>query len=84
MSRAPALLLSLFVLCACASTDAVLPPPPVHADGQTLWKIIDGRCVPDQIEHGEPKPCAEVVLGEGRALGHVVLKDRDGVGHRRN
>jgi CDP-diacylglycerol pyrophosphatase len=41
------------------------------ADPNTLWNIVHGQCVPDQQQHGDPRPCAEVDLRRGFA----VLKD---------
>jgi CDP-diacylglycerol pyrophosphatase len=40
-----------------------------HADPNALWDIVSGRCVPDQQQHGDPAPCAEV---DGDS---AVLKD---------
>lgn len=56
----------------------ILPPPPVHANGQVLWGIVNGKCVPDQQENGKPDPCAEVAIGGGVDNGYAVLKDRVG------
>src|SRR5580692_362544 len=39
-----------------------------------LWQIVHDQCVPDQQQHGDPKPCAEVDL----AGGFAVLKDISG------
>jgi CDP-diacylglycerol pyrophosphatase len=39
-----------------------------------LWQIVHGQCVPDQRQHRDPKPCAEVNL----AGGFAVLKDISG------
>ena len=36
-----------------------------------LWQIVHGQCVPDQRQHGDPKPCAEVSLHDG----YAILKD---------
>ncbi|BDX34954.1 CDP-diacylglycerol diphosphatase [Mycobacterium antarcticum] len=41
------------------------------ADASALWRIVDGQCVPNQVAHGNPAPCAEVDLDAGSA----VLKD---------
>jgi CDP-diacylglycerol pyrophosphatase len=41
------------------------------ADPDALWKIVNGRCVPDQQAHADPRPCAAVDLAGGYAL----LKD---------
>src|SRR5580704_2477877 len=39
-----------------------------------LWQIVHGQCIPDEQQHGDPKPCAEVNL----ASGFAVLKDIKG------
>ena len=39
-----------------------------------LWQIVHGKCVPDQQQHRDPKPCAVVNL----AGGFAVLKDISG------
>ncbi|MCD0492480.1 CDP-diacylglycerol diphosphatase [Chromobacterium violaceum] len=44
------------------------------ADGDALWRIVGGQCVPAQQGQGLPGPCAEVKLQQGVA----VLKDRNG------
>jgi CDP-diacylglycerol pyrophosphatase len=44
-------------------------------DPNALWKIVHGKCVPNQELHGDPKPCAEVNLKDGVAHGYAVLKD---------
>jgi CDP-diacylglycerol pyrophosphatase len=72
--------LAAMVLAACAGASAPpLPPPPTHANGLVLWRIVHDQCVPDQGSHGAPAPCALVSLAGGEAHGFVVLKDRDGV-----
>lgn len=45
------------------------------ADPDALWKIVNGQCVPDQHQKGDPAPCAFVDLREGDARGYAVLKD---------
>src|SRR6202034_1461554 len=40
-----------------------------------LWEIVHGQCVPDEREHGDPKPCAAVDLSHGIARGFAILKD---------
>ena len=47
-------------------------------DPDALWKIVHGRCVPDQQQHGDPAPCALVALDAGEQQGYAVLKDRNG------
>ena len=61
-------------VCGCATRGPDLPPPPVHAHGQALWKIISEQCVPGALQRRDPAPCAVVSL----VGGFVVLKDRDG------
>jgi CDP-diacylglycerol pyrophosphatase len=46
------------------------------SDPDALWRIVDTQCVPDQLTHGDPAPCARVDLGND---GSAVLKDL--VGH---
>jgi CDP-diacylglycerol pyrophosphatase len=45
-----------------------------HADPDpdALWRIVHTRCVPDQLRHGNPSPCARVEPGP---RGSAVLKD---------
>jgi CDP-diacylglycerol pyrophosphatase len=45
------------------------------ADPNALWEIVNDRCVPDQQQHGDPEPCADVDLGAGQQNGTAVLKD---------
>lgn len=54
---------------------AVLATPAGAADPDTLWKIVNGQCVPNQKRHHNPEPCTEVDIRAGIARGHVVLKD---------
>jgi CDP-diacylglycerol pyrophosphatase len=54
------------------------PPPPPHPNGQVLWKIVHGQCVPDQETQGRPAPCVKVELSGGEARGYAVLKDKHG------
>jgi CDP-diacylglycerol pyrophosphatase len=49
-----------------------------QADPNALWNIVHGQCVPDELEHGDPKPCAVVDLKRGIVGGHAVLKDING------
>jgi CDP-diacylglycerol pyrophosphatase len=64
------LLLALLALLASASG--------ARADPDALWRIISGKCLPNEREHGQPAPCAVVDLKGGEAHGYVVLKDRVG------
>jgi CDP-diacylglycerol pyrophosphatase len=61
------------LLTGCA-TGPALPPPPVHPNGLTLWRIVSEQCAPDQVQHASPAPCAEVSTA-GR---YAVLKDTVG------
>lgn len=47
-------------------------------DPGALWKIVHGECVPNQLQHGDPRPCAQVDLKGGVDQGYAVLKDRNG------
>ena len=49
-----------------------------RADPSALWRIVHDRCVPNQVRHRDPAPCALVDLSRGVARGYVVLKDRRG------
>nr|WP_243466135.1 CDP-diacylglycerol diphosphatase [Sodalis glossinidius] len=42
---------------------------PKHPDA--LWRIVSEKCVPNQLQRGDPAPCSEV----NTAAGYVVLKD---------
>jgi CDP-diacylglycerol pyrophosphatase len=46
-----------------------------RADPNALWDIVNARCVPDQEQHGDPTPCADVDLSAGEEMGTAVLKD---------
>jgi CDP-diacylglycerol pyrophosphatase len=48
------------------------------ADPNALWNIVHGQCVPNEQQHGDPKPCALVDLKRGVAGGYAVLKDIKG------
>jgi CDP-diacylglycerol pyrophosphatase len=48
------------------------------ADPDILWKIVHEQCVPDEQQHHNAAPCAEVDLDGGVDRGHVVLKDIKG------
>ncbi|MGA2951177.1 MAG: CDP-diacylglycerol diphosphatase [Caulobacteraceae bacterium] len=66
--------LAVLLIASCASERPFIPPPPpIHANGQVLWRIIHDQCVPGQLARGDPAPCALVSPD-----GFVVLKDRDG------
>ncbi|MBV8682136.1 MAG: CDP-diacylglycerol diphosphatase [Caulobacteraceae bacterium] len=75
-------LISLTLLCAaCQEKPAAapgLPPPPPHPNGQVLWGIVHGQCVPDEEKSGRPDPCIAVSLPGGEARGYAVLRDKHG------
>jgi CDP-diacylglycerol pyrophosphatase len=48
------------------------------ANPNALWQIVHGQCVPDEQQHGDPKPCAAVDLANGAARGFAILKDLKG------
>jgi CDP-diacylglycerol pyrophosphatase len=54
------------LLCRDAAAQASNP--------NVLWQIVHDQCVPDEQQHGDPKPCAEVAL----AGGYAILKDIKG------
>jgi CDP-diacylglycerol pyrophosphatase len=69
----------LLVACGARSPGAPgLPPPPPHPNGQVLWRIVHGQCVPDEQKAGRPDPCIAVTLAAGEARGYAVLKDKHG------
>lgn len=45
------------------------------ADPDALWKIVHGRCVPNQQRNNAPSPCVAVNLAGGEAQGYAILKD---------
>lgn len=61
-----------------AAVLAALPSAGISAaqgDPNALWDIVNGSCVPDQWQHGDPAPCARVDLSAGEENGDAVLKD---------
>jgi CDP-diacylglycerol pyrophosphatase len=66
---------ALAALSGCAQPYPQLPPPPIHLHGQALWTIVHDKCLPHQLQQGDPAPCAQV-SGPG---GFAVLKDLNGV-----
>jgi CDP-diacylglycerol pyrophosphatase len=69
MRAGPWTLLGLLLGSACAQA----------ADPSALWKIVDGKCVPHELEAHDPSPCAAVDLTGGVAKGFAALKDINGV-----
>jgi CDP-diacylglycerol pyrophosphatase len=69
----------LFAAAAALAAVLLLPgAKPSVFDPNALWKIVHGQCVPNQEQHGDPKPCAEVDLKDGVDHGYAVLKDLNG------
>jgi CDP-diacylglycerol pyrophosphatase len=62
-----------------AGNAGVSPPKAKVKDADVLWRIVGSQCVPGQIQHGQPAPCALVDIAAGEANGYAVLKDRTGV-----
>lgn len=54
---------------------AAVCAPQAAADPNALWTIVNGQCVPDQRNNGNPAPCALVDLDGGEPRGSAVLKD---------
>jgi CDP-diacylglycerol pyrophosphatase len=52
--------------------------PKVSGGASALWRIVHGRCVPDQEKNGRPAPCAFVSLTGGERSGYAIFKDRVG------
>lgn len=65
------------VVSACAVLLCLILVRAQAHDPNALWKIVHGRCVPREIGHGSPAPCARVDLRPG--AGYAVLKDRVGI-----
>jgi len=74
-----AMLATLLAISSSAlAGEPILPPPPPHANGQVLWRIVHDQCVPDEISHRQPAPCAKVDLSRGVDHGFALLKDKHG------
>src|SRR5581483_10931433 len=66
-------------VAAAAAAGLLLSSPAARAyDPNAIWKIVHDKCMPNQEDHGDPKPCAEVDLKNGVARGYAVLKDLHG------
>jgi CDP-diacylglycerol pyrophosphatase len=66
-------------VAAAAAIGLLLPSLAARAyDPNALWTIVHDKCVPNQLAHGDPKPCAEVNLQNGAEHGYAVLKDLHG------
>jgi CDP-diacylglycerol pyrophosphatase len=44
-------------------------------DPNALWTIVNGICVPNEQQYGDPTPCAAVDLTQGVERGYAVIKD---------
>ena len=49
-----------------------------HADPDALWRLVSQQCVVDELQFGNPEPCAAVDLTGGVQRGYAVLKDAHG------
>ena len=61
-----------------AAVVAALPSAGIsgaQGDPNALWNIVNGSCVPDQLQHDDAAPCAQVDLSAGEENGYAVLKD---------
>jgi CDP-diacylglycerol pyrophosphatase len=67
--------LSHMALLAAALALVLCDARSASADPDVLWKIVHGKCVPNQIRHHKPAPCAQVDIQHGTQRGHAVLKD---------
>lgn len=68
-----------WIAAAAAALGLLLPGMAARAyDPNALWTIVHDRCVPNQLAHEDPKPCAEVDLKNGVEHGYAVLKDLHG------
>lgn len=46
-----------------------------QGDPNALWNIVNGSCVPDQLQRDDAAPCEQVDLSAGEENGYAVLKD---------
>lgn len=44
-------------------------------DPNALWTIVDGYCVPNEQQYGNPAPCDAVDLTQGVERGYAIIKD---------
>lgn len=70
--RTLSLLIVLLLLIAGA---AVVVAMHTRSNGNALWQIVSGKCLPGQRQNGDPAPCTRVDIQQGYAL----MKDRNGV-----
>jgi len=61
-------------LLPCLTALGLIVSTALAADPSALWKITDGKCVPDMRNNNDPAPCSVVDL----TAGYVVLKDING------
>ena len=58
---------------------AALAAPARAADPDALWKIVHGRCVPDEQAHSDPAPCAIVDMAPIRVTASASISTRLGL-----
>ncbi|WP_041866485.1 CDP-diacylglycerol diphosphatase [Sodalis glossinidius] len=63
------LLVIVILVAALGAWQYYTTSSPKHPDA--LWRIVSEKCVPNQLQRGDPAPCSEV----NTAAGYVVLKD---------
>lgn len=49
-----------------------------RTDPNRLWEVVHGQCVPGELQHHDPAPCAAIDLSAGEAQGFALLKDIHG------
>ncbi|HEY1736261.1 MAG TPA: CDP-diacylglycerol diphosphatase [Methylovirgula sp.] len=65
--------LAALVLMAAALVAFLFLSPPHNRNA--LWTIVHDKCVPDEMQHRDPAPCARVELSNGEDKGYAILKD---------
>jgi len=63
----------------CVLAVALAPATGRAADPSTLWRVVDGQCVPHERATHDPAPCESVDLSKGAEKGFAVLKDINGI-----
>jgi CDP-diacylglycerol pyrophosphatase len=74
----PPLLSAVISIAIVAALAAFWLVPMVSGSRSALWRIVHGRCVPNQQVKGRPAPCEYVNLTGGEKNGYAVFKDRVG------
>jgi CDP-diacylglycerol pyrophosphatase len=77
-SKWPSLLRAFIAIVVIGAPVAFWLVPTVAGGRSALWRIVHGRCVPNQQKNGSPAPCEYVDLTGGEESGYAVFKDRVG------